>query len=302
MSGEERSTEVATSQWDRWVRDTIADVGWAVVTVSGETPYAFTIGVWHSFGRPELAMFGLREPDMQIWLNNSVRLLREGPEPPPDGAPIDGVLDRFPVQTRGIDPSWHRALFGAMCGYYGSVDMPVRQVVWPDREGRWPWDPAATATCRERQPQAWVPVDAHPEGAWRLVGELSADWPFQQLEPDATVMASPEVLAGTMPIVAVTHDADDAWDFLDERGYVDDATGWVFFGELYKSQPWLARFADLAADRQAWLDSDGEWHVRRFSEALDEATAAAEPREAAAQSWEAAAQPREAAGEPAQPT
>lgn len=250
--------------WDQWVHDTVADVGWAVVAISGETPYAFTIGLWHSYEMPEVAMFGLREQDMQIWLNSCVRLLRS--RDIGDAEPFGGVLEKFPVQLRAISPTWHRALFGPACGYYGTADVPVRQLVWPDREGRWPWAENATATCRERQPQAWVPVDRHPPGPWKLVGELSADWPFQHLEPDTTVMASPEVVAGTLPIVAVTHDADGQWDFLDERGYADEANGWVYFGELYKSQPWLARFAELAADSQAWVDEDGEWHSRPFSE------------------------------------
>ncbi len=268
-------------QWDQWVHDTIADTGWAVVAVSGETPYAFTIGVWHSYDLPEMAMFGLREADMQIWLNSCVKVLRERSEQRSeqlaDGEAFGGVLERFPVQLRGIDPSWHRSLFAAMCGYYCTLEMPVRQLVWPDREGRWPWDSAATATCRERQPEAWVPVDQHADGPWRLVGELSADWPFQHLEPDTVVMASAEVVAGTLPIVAVTHDADGGWDFLDERGYADEATGWVYFGELYKSQPWLARFAELPADQQVWLDSDGQWHSRGFTDALEAAAKGGAP-------------------------
>ncbi|MGC9667186.1 DUF4262 domain-containing protein [Planosporangium sp. 12N6] len=257
--------------WERWVRDTVADAGWAVVAVSGETPYAFTIGLWHSYGLPEVAMFGLRGQDMQIWLNNCGRILRDSRPPIADGTPFGGVLDRFPVQLRAVDPSWYRPLFGAMGGYYGSFDVPVRQLVWPDRDGIWPWHDAATVSCRERQPRAWVPVDRHAEGGWRLVGELSADWPFPSLEPDTTVMVSAEVVAGELPIVAVTHDADGGWDFLDPRGYADEAAGRVHFGALYQAQPWLVRFADLAPDSQAWLDGDGEWHVRRFSEAVEPA-------------------------------
>jgi hypothetical protein len=253
--------------WDQWVHDTVAESGWAVVAISGETPYAFTVGLWHTCQVPELAMFGLREQDMQIWLNSCATLMRDG-TPIVDAEPFDGVLDNFPVQVRAADPSWHRPLFGPMCGYYGTDEVPVRQLVWPDREGRWPWDAAATATCRERQPQAWVPVEQHPDGPWRLVGELSAGWPFPDLEPDTTVMASPEIVSGKLPVVAVTHDADGGWDFLDERGYADDATDWVYFGELYKAQPWLVRFADLPPDSQSWLDDEGEWRTRPFSEAL----------------------------------
>jgi hypothetical protein len=269
------ATDRGRGPWEQWVHDTIVEVGWAVVGISGETPYAFTVGLWHSYELPELAMFGLREQDMQVWLNSCVGLIRDRPVQIPDAEPFGGVLERFPVQLRAVDPSWHRALFAPMGAYYGTSDVPVRQLVWPDREGRWPWNPAATATCRERQPQTWVPVDKHTEGPWRLVGELSANWPFQHLEPDTTVMASPEIVAGTLPIVAVTHDADGGWDFLDERGYADDATGWVYFGELFKSQPWLARFATMEPDRQSWLDEDGQWRVRRFSEALEEAAAQA---------------------------
>src|SRR3954468_18330540 len=90
--------------WGQGGQDTIAETGWAVVAVSGETPYAFTIGVWHSYELPELAMFGLREADMQIWLNSCVKLLRERVASPADGEELAGVLDRFPVQLRGVDP------------------------------------------------------------------------------------------------------------------------------------------------------------------------------------------------------
>jgi len=169
------------------------------------------------------------------------------------------------VQLRTIHPSWHEPLFETLCAYYGRTDIPVRQVVWPDRDGRWPWDEAATDTCRDRQPRAWLPVPEHPDGGWRLVGELAVDWPFASLQPDTVVMASPAVQDGRVPIVAVTHDAQDGWDFLDERGYTDEAVGWIHFGRLYRAQPWLVRFADLPADTQTWLDSDGQWRERPFS-------------------------------------
>jgi hypothetical protein len=250
---------------DRWLRSTIADVGWAVVTVAADQSHAYTIGLWHSFNLPELSMFGLEAADMQVWLNDCVRVLRERGDTG-DDEPFDGVLDGFPVLLRPVDRSWHAALFGAMCNYYRTDEVPVRQVIWPDRDGRWPWDEAATTGCRENQLRGWLPVWAHPAGGWRLVGELALDWPFDELQPDTTVMASAEVVAGTLPIVAVTHDDEGGWDFLDERGYADEAVGWVHFGQLYRDQPWLARFADLPRDAQAWLGEDGQWRRRPFSE------------------------------------
>jgi uncharacterized protein DUF4262 len=251
-------------EWDRWVRETVSRAGWAVVAVTGATPHAYTIGLWHSYELPELAMFGLRSDDMQVWLNECARLLRHSGDLG-DEVPLAGVIEGYPVLLRRMHPSWHRSLFARACSYYGVDEMPVRQVVWPDRDGRWPWDEAATANCREGQPLGWLPVGAHPDGGWRLVGEMMPTWPFPELQPDTVVMASSDVVAGVRGIVAVTHDAEGEWDFLDERGYADEATGWVHFGRLYRAYPWLMRFADLPRDTLAWLDEDGQWHQRRFS-------------------------------------
>lgn len=249
---------------DRWLRATIDEVGWAVVAVSADPAHAYTVGLWHTFDLPELAMFGLEPPDMQVWLKECVRILRQrgGAQA---GERLEGVLRGFPVMLRQIDPSWREPLFGAACRYYGTVDIPMRQVVWPDRDGHWPWDIAASEACRVRQPWSWVPVGEHPDGGWRLVGELALDWPFSAVQPDTMVMASTDIVEGRRPIVAVTHDSEGGWDFLDDRGYVDEVVNWVHFGLLYRNQPWLGRFADLAPDTQAWLDDDGQWRERPFS-------------------------------------
>ena len=259
---------------ERWLRDTIAETGWAVVAVTAEPAHAFTIGLWQSYGQPELVMFGLDPPDMQTWLNACVMVLRA--RPVADDQPFDGVLDGFSVLLRTVHPSWHEPLFETMCAYYGRTDVPVRQVVWPDRDGRWPWEEGATESSRDRQPRAWLPVAEHPEGGWRFVGELAVDWPFAEIQPDTVVLASDEVVTGLLPVVAVTHDADGGWDFLDERGYADEAAGWVHFGRLYRDQPWLARFAELPADTQAWLAEDGQWRERRFGESAPPASPPAE--------------------------
>jgi hypothetical protein len=250
----------------RWLRTTIAEVGWAVVAVAADPAHAFTVGLWHSFDLPELAMFGLQPTDMQVWLNECVRLLRRrGPAAAADGETIDGVLSGYALMLSEVHPTWREPLFGAVCSYYGTTEVPVRQVVWPDRDGRWPWDEAASEACRLGQPQAWLPVADHPEGGWRLVGELALDWPFTGLQPDTMVMAPKDVVEGRRPIVAVAHDKDGGWDFIDDRGYVDEVINWVHFGILYRNQPWLGRFADLPPDTQAWLDEDGQWRSRPFS-------------------------------------
>ena len=73
------------------------------------SPLTVTERSEHSFDLPELVMFGLEPPDMQIWLNDCVRLLREHGDVP-DGVPFNGVLDGFPVLLRTLDSSWKAPL------------------------------------------------------------------------------------------------------------------------------------------------------------------------------------------------
>src|SRR5262249_52358488 len=51
--------DTGDNERERWLQDTIAEVGWAVVAVTAEPAHAFTVGLWESYGEPELVMFGL---------------------------------------------------------------------------------------------------------------------------------------------------------------------------------------------------------------------------------------------------
>src|SRR5690606_3124501 len=115
---------------------------------------------------------------------------------------FDGVIEGFDTQLRDVHPSWYRALFGTALSFYRGVAVPVRQLVWPDRHGRWPWDEEATPSSRARQACAWLPLSQHPEGAWRLVGELGPTFPFP-VGPDAWALTTRSVLAGERPVTTV---------------------------------------------------------------------------------------------------
>jgi hypothetical protein len=164
--------------------DIVADVtehGWSVVWVPGDLTFAYTVGLWHTFGLPEVAMFGLGGPDMQNWLNTCVDVCQRIGWPA-DGQPLHGVLDGFSTQLKGVHESWRPALFGSAGRFYQGAAAPVRQLVWPDRHGIWPWQPAVAQSCRNRQASAWLPVAEHPAGGWRLVGE-HPDFPFDSGRP-----------------------------------------------------------------------------------------------------------------------
>ena len=54
----------------------VRESGWQVMMIPADDDspgWAFTIGLWHSHGLPELAMFGLDVYDMQVCLNTRTR-------------------------------------------------------------------------------------------------------------------------------------------------------------------------------------------------------------------------------------
>lgn len=240
---------------DAFSVDIVRERGWMSLVVAREVDFAYTIGLQHSFGRPELVMFGLGEKGMPAWLNKCVDLCRV------DGWPAEqvdfsGVIDGFATQLRPVHQSWYDALFGTAYRFYGDFP-PVLQLVWPDKHGFWPWDPQATMTCRQRQPMAWLPVSEHPPGGWRLVGELTPNFRFP-VDPVASVLTTKAILNGGQSPQRIVHD-QQVFEILDERGYDADDLCLAYLGELVAKFPEVMECADLDEGQSANKGDNGRW-------------------------------------------
>lgn len=156
----------------RWYEETkghVRDHGWSTLGIlpGRATPgWAFSVGLWHSYRSPEVAIFGLLLPHMQQWINRVGRQIRDGKVLLPD-AERDGVLDDVPVIAKQVHPGWYSDLFGSAIGFYQGVVPPFYQLVWPDSHGMFPWEPGCGERCRTVQPRLWLAPEEHPEGAWR---------------------------------------------------------------------------------------------------------------------------------------
>ncbi|WP_205650473.1 DUF4262 domain-containing protein [Actinoplanes solisilvae] len=144
---------------DRGVIENVEKFGWSVTGVPSDDDgpgWAYTIGRWHSQGRPELAMFGLDLGVMQSCLNTLGS--RDGLA---DGDSLDDVIKGYPLRLRAVEPDWFRAFFGHGMWFYRHPPIPFLEVVWPDRDGAFPEDTGSLA-----QPHLWLkPID-HPKGVW----------------------------------------------------------------------------------------------------------------------------------------
>ncbi len=61
--------------------DAVGRHGWSSLVVARSLDVAYTVGVYHTFGEPELVMVGLSGEDMASWLNTAVELGRDNGSP-----------------------------------------------------------------------------------------------------------------------------------------------------------------------------------------------------------------------------
>jgi hypothetical protein len=156
---------------DDFLMSTVRNVeshGRSVVGVAegeDEPAWAYSIGLWHSSRLPEIAMFGLEVDDMWQWLNEVADHAKRGLTLS-EGGRIAGVLDGHDLHIRPVHHSWRAGLFGGVSAFYQHATPPMIELIWPDRNGKLPWEEGARARCREWQPRLWMPLAEHHVGPW----------------------------------------------------------------------------------------------------------------------------------------
>ena len=150
-----RTEPEATDPPDRRLLADIAKWGWHVVLVpeDEEGPgYAFTVGFGSGFGHPELAAVGLPLDVLHGMLNAAGEAVRSGAVLAP-GRRYGGLLEGYDCAAVAVAPRWHEELLGMACWYYrGAAEFSALQLVWPDRQGRYPWYADAAPGFRAAQP------------------------------------------------------------------------------------------------------------------------------------------------------
>ena len=153
---------------DLTIIENVQQHGWHVVMVPGDEigpGFTYTIGLSHTHGGPELAMFGLDVHIMRHMLNRLGEKLVAGAVLA-DGQRHPDVAEGHQVSLRQVDLRWYRTFFGRAIGFYRRPPFPVLQVAWPDVDDRFHWEEQAAERHRESQPQLWLRPSEHPVGVW----------------------------------------------------------------------------------------------------------------------------------------
>lgn len=219
-------------------RKLLADVkghGWHVIGVAEDEEgpaFAYSIGLQHTFGHPEVIVFGLDVRLMHQMLNGIGEQIRSGQRFEHLDEASD-VLDGFNVAFRSVDEKHFQEYLGYARWFYQGDDFPVLQCIWPDGQGRFPWHPEFPKALTTRQP----------------VLTEDKNWPFHEGKNRATFTTRP-VLEGH-PILLVSHDKGGEWQFLCGTTNQTEDCKIVGLGEMFRVDPEVGKLADLPEGWQA---------------------------------------------------
>jgi hypothetical protein len=121
----------------------IDQYGWAVTAVmptaqDDGAPFAYTAGLT-AHGHPEFVIAGLRPHISHALLNDMAARVHDHGELFHHGQYITDLLHGYEAVL--IDGPITGELYpGTACGRYGQDRVRLRQIVWPDPNGRYPWD------------------------------------------------------------------------------------------------------------------------------------------------------------------
>jgi hypothetical protein len=186
------------------LRRALAEHGWLVV--DGPDDAASTVGLTAA-GLAELVVVGLPPATGAALLHALATRLLDG-ERVADGEPVPGLLDG----PGGADPvlvTVDRPLPAPATEVYGEA-VVLRQLVWPDADGRLPWHPGFAHA--DLQPLLGPPPPPPHPHLTAAGGALPA-WPLPD-DPHASVLTARAVAAGAPALLVVCTD-DGGLRFLD---------------------------------------------------------------------------------------
>jgi len=173
----------------------------AHVESDGYSPsFSYTIGLFKTYGYPELICFGLNQDLLHSVLWSGKELLDKQSAPDQRIGYPDFIGD-YDIRLLTVNKSWYRYYFGYGIWFNAGQGFPALQIVWPDKQALYPWQDGFNSNWKAGQPLL----------------DRNLDFKFRE-ERNVAVFTTRQVLDGT-PILRVIHEADGEWQFLCDTTY-----------------------------------------------------------------------------------
>jgi len=196
-------TKEEHNQHDKEVEESIKEIvekhGWyiALFHATDYLPsFAYTIGLWKTFGHPEVISFGFKIETLGAILNMAGDKIKAG-ETIQTSRDYDDFFENGRAQFINVHEENLKDYFGYGLWYNEHKPFPALQLVWTDRLNHFPWDANYEEEFIYKQPL----LDRNFEFKFREAKNLAVFTTRQWLEL-------------RKPILRVVHDIDGDWQFL----------------------------------------------------------------------------------------
>ncbi|WP_226469898.1 DUF4262 domain-containing protein [Luteimonas panaciterrae] len=116
-----------------------------------QSGFSYTIGLYESYGHPEMIIFGLPHTITHPILIDIADAAKSG-RPFDLSKPTDALIVDYSCCFAEVSADRYEEHATAARWYYRDKPFPAYQIIWPSREGLFPWHPSATGQFRAVQP------------------------------------------------------------------------------------------------------------------------------------------------------
>jgi hypothetical protein len=227
----------------------IVQYGHSVIKVEGTAyspSFAYSVGLSETYNHPEIICFGLSAELLHQIINDVADIIeKEGSIAPTkeyDTIFQDSRAAFLRVDQRNLDD-----YFGVALAYYDTTELEALQLVWTDRNDKFPWEAEFEEVFLFKQPLL----------------DRNADFKFRE-EKNLCVFTTTQWLEHKSPIVRVIHDEDGDWQFFTKEVDYDNAKV-VALEQLILHDKTLNEVFDLEYGEEATRDFVGDsWRIEKL--------------------------------------
>lgn len=254
---------------DRSTVDTVLRHGWQVLLIGADEgcehpdhheehadehplepapAFAYTVGLGHRSGHPELLMSGLDGGLMHQALNDVAERVLAGHRFVA-GDVLEGVLSNVPVVLEQVSAEGLREAL-TWSGWFHRRHPEALMVIWPTTSGVFSWQPGAPTSLDAAQPREWrVPI-VHGGGVAADPGWLLP------MPPETMAFSCTHVVDQGHPVLWVARRFDDArgeeWSIhCGDGDHDEDSVRLTHLAHLVRGAPSLRDLAGIPLDHQA---------------------------------------------------
>jgi len=205
--------------------------------------FSYSIGLTQTYQHPELICIGLSKELAHVVINDIADLIKNG-ERIESNEVYTNIFDESRAMFLTVDPENIRDYFGAALNYYQGKGFDALQLIWTDRNDRFPWEENFEEEFLYIQPLL----------------DRNADFKFYEPK-NMVAFTTRQWLEERKPILRVVHDHEGDWQFLSGDQLPDDIRI-VALEELVKRDHSLNNLFDLDYGEGAERKGIGEKWIR----------------------------------------